>query len=106
MIFSYLFTSVPIFSNTDGYAAYNGVNPKERQSCLAHLIRKSKEIKQEILLRKSRFQDKRSIVFCDSRHIEGVISQVGSRSKRSEFDGCFPKLVAQTIWPWWSDLKS
>lgn len=52
--------------NTDGYAAYNGVNPKERQSCLAHLIRKSKEIKQEILLRKPRFQDKRSIVFCDS----------------------------------------
>jgi transposase len=52
--------------NTDGYAAYNGVNPKERQSCLAHLIRKAKEIKQEILLRKPRFQDRRSIAFCNS----------------------------------------
>lgn len=51
---------------TDGYAAYNGVNPKERQSCLAHLIRKAKETRQEILLRKPQFQDKRSLLFCDS----------------------------------------
>jgi len=50
--------------NTDGYAAYNAVNAKDRQSCLAHLIRKSKEIKQEILLRKPQFQDKQSIRFC------------------------------------------
>ncbi|MBW2539027.1 MAG: transposase [Deltaproteobacteria bacterium] len=33
--------------NTDGYAAYNAVNAKNRQTCLAHIIRKSKEIKQE-----------------------------------------------------------
>jgi transposase len=51
--------------NTDGYAAYNAVNAKERQSCLAHLIRKAREIKQEILLKKPRFQDKRAIRFCD-----------------------------------------
>lgn len=51
--------------NTDGYAAYNAVNAKDRQSCLAHLIRKSKEIKQEIELRKPRFQDRPSIRFCD-----------------------------------------
>ena len=51
---------------TDGYAAYNAVNAKDRQSCLAHLIRRAKEIKQEILLRKPRFQDKRSVLFCDS----------------------------------------
>jgi hypothetical protein len=51
--------------NTDGYAAYNAVNAKDRQSCLAHLIRKSKEIKQEIKLKKPRFQDKPSIRFCD-----------------------------------------
>ena len=50
--------------NTDGYAAYNAVNAKDRQSCLAHLIRKSKDIKQEILLRKPQFQDKPSIRFC------------------------------------------
>ena len=52
--------------NTDGYAAYNAVNPKDRQSCLAHLIRKAKEIKQEILLKKPRFQDKKSLLFCNS----------------------------------------
>lgn len=52
--------------NTDGYAAYNAVNAKDRQACLAHLIRKSKEIKQEILLKKNQFQDKRSIRFCSS----------------------------------------
>ena len=52
--------------NTDGYAAYNAVNAKNRQSCLAHLIRKAKEIKQEILLKKPRQQDKRAISFCDS----------------------------------------
>lgn len=52
--------------NTDGYAAYNAVNAKLRQTCLAHLIRKSKEIKQEILLRKPRFQDRESIRFCDT----------------------------------------
>lgn len=52
--------------NTDGYAAYNGVNAKERQTCLAHLIRKSKDIRQEILLRSPQFQDKESLRFCSS----------------------------------------
>jgi hypothetical protein len=49
----------------DGYAGYNAVNAKQRQTCLAHLIRKSKEIKQEILLKKPRYQDKKSIRFCN-----------------------------------------
>jgi hypothetical protein len=52
--------------NTDGYAAYNGVNPKDRQACLAHLIRNAKEIKQEILNKPEKYQDKMSIVFCDA----------------------------------------
>ena len=52
--------------NTDGYAAYNAVSAKARQTCLAHIIRKAKEIKQEILLKKPQFQDKRSIRFCSS----------------------------------------
>jgi len=51
--------------NTDGYAAYNAVNAKKRQSCLAHLIRKAEEIKKEILLKKARFRDKKAIRFCD-----------------------------------------
>jgi hypothetical protein len=52
--------------NTDGYAAYNAVNAKDRQSCLAHLIRKAKEIKKEILFKKPKFQDRQAIRFCDS----------------------------------------
>jgi len=42
------------------------VNAKERQTCLAHIIRKAKEIKQEILLQKPQYQDKHSIQFCDN----------------------------------------
>jgi len=51
--------------NTDGYAAYNAAGAQHRQSCLAHIIRKAKEIKQEIRLRKTQHQDPRSIDFCD-----------------------------------------
>jgi len=51
--------------NTDGYAAYNAANARERQSCLAHLLRKAKEVKQEILLKKPRFQDQQAIRFCN-----------------------------------------
>lgn len=52
--------------HTDGYAAYNAVNATNRQSCLAHLIRKAKEIKKEILLKKTKFQDRQAIRFCDN----------------------------------------
>lgn len=51
---------------TDGYASYNGVNPKARQSCLAHLITRTREIKEEILLKDMEFQDKKSLDFCDN----------------------------------------
>jgi transposase len=50
---------------TDGYAAYNAVNAKERQTCLAHLIRICKEIKQEILLKAPRLQDIQALEFVD-----------------------------------------
>jgi transposase len=52
--------------NSDGYAAYNRVNPKDRQACLAHLIRNAKEIKQEILLKPKRYRDKQSVLFCNA----------------------------------------
>ncbi|RPJ77549.1 MAG: IS66 family transposase [Deltaproteobacteria bacterium] len=48
--------------NTDGYAAYNAVNPYQRQSCLAHLIRKAKEIIQQIEQMEN--QDAAAIGFC------------------------------------------
>lgn len=51
---------------TDGYAAYNAVNATDRQTCLAHLIRHCKEIRQEIELKPPRFQDPQAIGFVDS----------------------------------------
>ena len=49
---------------TDGYAAYNAVNAKKRQSCLAHLIRKAKEIEKEIMLLPLKRRDPTAIRFC------------------------------------------
>lgn len=49
--------------NTDGYAGYNAVNAYKRQSCLAHLIRKAKEIIQQIEQMENR--DKTAIRFCN-----------------------------------------
>jgi len=51
---------------TDGYAAYNAVNAKKRQSCLAHLIRKAEEIEKEIMLLPVKHRDPRAIGFCRS----------------------------------------
>jgi len=51
---------------TDGYAAYNAVNAKKRQSCLAHLIRKAEEIEKEIMLLPPKRRDSGAIGFCRS----------------------------------------
>lgn len=48
----------------DDYAGYNPVNPASRQSCLAHLSRKAKDITQEILLLPARLQERAAISFC------------------------------------------
>lgn len=67
---------------TDGYAAYNAVNAKQRQSCLAHLIRKAKEIENEILLLPAKQQDPESIRFCQSiAHAFSKACEVGSKLK-------------------------
>jgi len=47
---------------TDGYAAYNAVHATRRQSCLAHLIRKAKEI----ALLPEKHQDRSALRFCAS----------------------------------------
>jgi transposase len=41
----------------DAYASYNGVHPRARQSCLAHLIRKAKELDQTLALLKPPLQE-------------------------------------------------
>jgi transposase len=48
----------------DDYAGYNPVNPASRQSCLAHLSRKAKEITQESLLLPKPLQERTSLSFC------------------------------------------
>jgi transposase len=49
---------------TDGYAAYNAVNASSRQSCLAHLIRKAKEISQAVGLDPEGHRDHDALRFC------------------------------------------
>jgi len=51
---------------TDAYAAYNAINARRRQSCLAHLIRKAEEIEKEIMLLPVKHRDLRAVRFCRS----------------------------------------
>ena len=78
--------------NTDGYAAYNGVNARERQSCLAHLIRKAEEIKKEILLKKSCFRDPEPIHFCSS--IAKLLRKACEINRKKFREQIQPKLTA------------
>lgn len=50
----------------DSYAAYNIINPEGRQTCLAHLLRKAKEISERIRLLPETKQDPPSLHFCTS----------------------------------------
>ena len=63
--------AVSIFGNNfggslvaDSYAAYNAINAKKRQACLAHLIRKADDIAQRISLMDKKQQDSQSSLFC------------------------------------------
>jgi hypothetical protein len=63
--------AVSIFGNNfgggivaDSYAAYNAINAKKRQACLAHLIRKAGDIEQRISLMEKNKQDQQSSLFC------------------------------------------
>jgi hypothetical protein len=55
----------------DAYASYNGVHPKDRQSCLAHIKTKAKELGQELALLKGRAADPAARQFCQA--IEGWV---------------------------------
>ena len=71
--------------NTDDYAAYNAANAKQRQTCLAHIIRRAKEIKQEIVLRKKTYQDPQAIEFCDQiRSLLKDACDVGGKLKHRD----------------------
>jgi len=55
----------------DAYASYNGVHPKERQSCLAHIKTKAKELEQELALLKGKAIDADARQFC--QNIQGWV---------------------------------
>ena len=55
----------------DAFASYNGVQPKNRQSCLAHIKTKAKELQQELALLKGRAADPRAHQFC--QNIQGFV---------------------------------
>ena len=49
-----------------GQPHYNAIHPKRRQACLAHLIRKAKEIADRIELMPKKKQGRNSLRFCKS----------------------------------------
>jgi transposase len=56
---------------SDAYAAYQGLKPKDWQSCLAHLKRKAEELEQELALLKGKAQDPQAHQFC--QQVQGLI---------------------------------
>jgi hypothetical protein len=48
----------------DAYASYNGTHPRNRQSCLCHLIRKAKELDQTLALLPPQFKDQPARILC------------------------------------------
>ena len=58
----------------DALASYNGVKPKDRQSCLAHIKTKAKELEQELALLKGRAADPAARQFC--QNIQGSVHDV------------------------------
>jgi len=55
----------------DAYASYNGVHPKDRQSCLAHIKTKAKELQAELALLKGKAADPPALQFC--KNIQGWV---------------------------------
>jgi len=69
----------------DAYGGYNGVNSVARQSCLAHLIRKAKEIKKQILLYEEKYKDQSAIGFCDDiKQLFKDACKIGRKVKTSD----------------------
>src|SRR6266404_1499167 len=55
----------------DAYASYNGVHPKDRQSCLAHIKTKAKELEHELALLQGKAADSAARQFC--QEIQGFV---------------------------------
>ena len=55
----------------DGFASYNSVHPRDRQSCLAHIKTKAKELEAELALLKGKAADPDARQFC--QNIQGWV---------------------------------
>jgi len=59
---------------SDAYAAYNGVHPKDWQSCLFHIKNKAKELDQELALLEGEAADPAAREFC--QQVQGFVHTV------------------------------
>src|SRR3974390_1595982 len=50
----------------DAYASYNAVHPKDRQSCLAHIKTKAKELEAELALLQGKAAEPKARQFCQN----------------------------------------
>ena len=64
----------------DADASYNGTHPQARQSCLAHIKTRAKELDQELALLKGRAVDPQARRFCQS--IQGFIHEACQAHRR------------------------
>jgi len=79
----------------DAYASYNGVHPKDWQSCLAHIKTKAKELEQELALLEGQAADPAARQFCqnlqrwvrEACQAHHQISQGPWRAKRAQHQG-------------------
>lgn len=55
----------------DAFASYNGVQPKDRQSCLSHIKTRAKELEQELSWLKGAAADRRARRFC--QQVQGFV---------------------------------
>jgi len=65
---------------TDRYAAYNATNPHARQTCLAHLMRRAKEISAELLLMNPEMTDGKALTFC--KNIAALFSKACAAGRK------------------------
>jgi hypothetical protein len=80
----------------DAHPSYNGVHPKDRQSCLAHIKTKARELDQEMALLKGKAVDPRARRFCqaiqafvhDACQIHRRLSKGPWRAKTARKQGC------------------
>ena len=57
----------------DAFASYNGIKPRDRQSCLAHIKTKAREMEQEIAFLEGKAADPKARAFCQK--IQGWVHE-------------------------------